>query len=113
MEIRQLTRQEYIQAAKLYKDKAPWLELPPAETLVGKFKDGVLVAVVSVQRPLVVEALAAEQGEAKDLILWVDGQLAPQRYFFFSLKPEFKAYVQSRWAENLESYDGTLFVRKR
>lgn len=83
-------------------------------SLYGKFKDGKLVGVIGIQRPIVVECLVADSGaDARDLTLWLDGLLAGARYFFFIKEPSFQETVEKHYADNIQGWEGKLYVRKR
>ena len=94
--------------------RAPWMEIPPMESLFGKFEGGRLVGLIGAQRPVVVECLIADSGkDMRDLVLWLDGKLNPFPYFFFIKDPKFQGLVDSHYADNLEGFEGKLYWRRR
>lgn len=114
MDIRPLKPKDYQAAQELIRSKASWMAMPPMESLFGKFSDGKLVGVIGIQRPVVVECLVAENGrDARDLTLWLDGVLTGSPYFFFIREPAFQATVEEHYKDNIEGWEGKVYVRRR
>jgi hypothetical protein len=115
-DIRPLKPEDYNDALALLQRRASWMSVPPMSSLIGKFRDGQLVALIGFQRPPVVECLVSESGgeDARDLILWLDGALShEQKYYFFISNTEFQEFVEKRYNDVLESFEGKLYTRIR
>lgn len=116
MDIRPLKPEDYEAALILIKQHTPWMTSPPPESLIGKFIDNKLVGVIGIQRPVVVECLVVESvKDIMDLITWVDGMLSSMKYYFFvpDINPKFQETLSKHYSENLESFPGRLYARKR
>ena len=113
MDIRWLKPEEYENAYALIKERADWMEKPTG-MLAGQFENGELVGIIGVDRPLVIEPLVMRNGHnAKALITWLDGKLDPNRYFCFIRDERFQKHVEAEYADNVEGWEGKLFVRRR
>lgn len=113
MEIRWLKKEEYQAAFDLIQERADWMEKPEG-LLAGQFENGELVGVIGIQRPIVIEPLVMKNGNhAETLVAWMDGQLSPNRYFAFIRDEKYQKYIEAKYADNVESWEGKLFVRRR
>lgn len=113
MEIRWLKPEEYEAAFKLVSERAGWMEKPDS-LLLGQFDGEELVGIIGVTRPVVIEPLVMKDGySAKSLILALDQRLDPSPYFCFVKDARFQKYIDSQYEDNVEGWEGKLYVRRR
>lgn len=117
MDIRPLKPKDAFAAETLIRSKLEWVELPPLESLLGKFEGDKLVAVIGFQMVPAIECLAGESAlDTRDVMIAMDSRLANfQRYFFFMSEKSngLAESIEKHFGEVMEGFAGKLFVRTR
>jgi hypothetical protein len=115
VDIRWLNAEEHRVAVEMLRAKNPDIAEPPAGTLVGKFEDGKLVAFVGVQViPMLEPACGESYSAVRDVIIWLDGQLANQKkYVAFLTNEKLAEVVKKQFGDAGKTKQGMVFVRTR
>jgi hypothetical protein len=117
MDIRPVKPEEQDAARKLIQEQAPWMRIPPLNSLLGKFRDGRLVGVIGFQMMPVVECLVGETGlDKRDLMCAMDGRLSglpSYRFFICEHAKDFRAIIKRHFGEIMDSEMVELFTRTR
>lgn len=116
MNIRKLKPEEYEAGLSLIKEKAPWCEVPPPETLFGLFRGDKLEVVAGLRQVPWLEPIAGENLQSlKEMVIWLDGALSylPEYICFCKSESSMDALIKREWKECVEGFAGTLWVRRR